>query len=156
MPRKKFKNLIKRRIQVKALEYLHTKRGSKGKDIEFTNLEMSEYLMPFNSDLNIEEKRKLFEFRNRMTKIPSNFGKKDEKCQCGITETMDHIYSCEILNEKKPEINYDKLYNGNLRSQIEVFRKMETDLEKRNQIRAKNDFPCDPSDPLNCYQSRFG
>ena len=48
---------------------------------------MSEYLMPFNSELNIEEKRKLFEFRNRMTKIP-----KDEKCQCGVTETMDHTY----------------------------------------------------------------
>ena len=46
--------------------------------------------------------------------------------------------TCEILNEKKPEINYDKLYNGNLRSQIEVFRKMKTNLERRNQIRSNN------------------
>ena len=55
--------------------------------------------------------RFLFEFRNRMTKIPSNFGrrKKDEKCQCGVTETMDHIYSGEFLNEKKQEILEVKL-----------------------------------------------
>ena len=48
----------------------------------------------------------------------------------------------------KPEINYEKIYNGNIRSQIEVFRKMETNLERRNQIRTENDFPCDLSDPL--------
>ena len=69
---------------------------------------------------------------------------------------MDHIYTCAFLNEKKPEINYEKLYNGNLRSQIEIFRKMESNLKRRNQIRTQNNVPCDPSDPLNCYQSRFG
>ena len=97
--------------------------------------------MPFNSELNIEETRKLFEFRNRITKIPSNFGKKEEKCLCGLVETMDHIYACEFLNEMKPEINYEKLYNGNLRSQIEIFRKMETNLERRNQMRTENNVP---------------
>ena len=39
-----------------ALEYLNKKRGSKGQEIIFKNLEMSEYLMPFNSRLNIEDK----------------------------------------------------------------------------------------------------
>ena len=89
----------------------------------------------------------MFEFRNRMTKIP-----KDEECQCGVTEIMDHIYSCQFLNEKKPEI----MINFIMESQIEVFGRMETNLERRNQIRAKNSFPCNLSDPLNCYQSRFG
>ena len=49
MPRIKFKNLIKIRIERNALEYLQNKRGSKGKEIEFTSLEMSEYLLPYNS-----------------------------------------------------------------------------------------------------------
>ena len=89
--RKEFQNLIKSRIQIKASEYLQTKRGSKGKYIKFTNLEMSECIMPFNSEFNIEEK-KIFEFRNGMARIPSNFGIKEEKCLCGVTETMDHIH----------------------------------------------------------------
>ena len=56
--RKEFQNLIKSRIQIKASEYLQTKRGSKGKYIKFTNLEMSECIMPFNSEFNIEEEKK--------------------------------------------------------------------------------------------------
>ena len=70
MPRKIFKNLIKSRILENALEYLNRKRGSKGQDIEYKTLEMSEYLMAFNSTLNIEDKRKMFEIRNEMIKIP--------------------------------------------------------------------------------------
>ena len=97
MPRNKFKKLIKDRIQVKALEYLLAKQGSKGKEIKFTTLEMSEYLLPY-SILNIEDKRKMFALRNRMTQIPYNYGKKEEKCVCGTVETMQHIYSCESLN----------------------------------------------------------
>ena len=73
MPRKIFKNLIKSRILENALEYLNRKRGSKGQDIKYETLEMSEYLMPFNSTLNIADKRKMIEIRNEMIKIPSNF-----------------------------------------------------------------------------------
>ena len=61
---------------------------------------MSEYLMPFNSKLNIEEKRKLFEFRNRLTKIPLNFGK-NGKCPCGVVETIDHIHVNLGINKSK-------------------------------------------------------
>ena len=92
MPRTKFKKLIKNRIETKALEYLQTKRGSKGKQIRHTTLKMSEFLRPFNSSLNIEEKRKLFEKRNRMTVIPYHFGQKEEKRICGEIEDMQHIF----------------------------------------------------------------
>ena len=60
---------------------------------------MSEYLMPFNSKLNIEEKRKLFEFRNRLTKIP--FLGKNGKCPCGVVETIDHIHVNFGINKSK-------------------------------------------------------
>ena len=119
---------------------------------------MSEFLRPFNSSLNIEEKRKLFEKRNRMTAIPHNFGQKEEKCICGEIEDMLHIYNCEIINAIKPELSYEKIYNGNLKSQIEVFRRIEKNLEIRQEIIIRNKSPCDPSDPLYCvsYQYRFG
>ena len=48
---------LKSKIEIKALEYLQRKRGSKGKEIKYTKLEMSEYLLPFNAKLNIEKKR---------------------------------------------------------------------------------------------------
>ena len=155
MPRTKFKKLIKNRIETKALEYLQSKRGSKGKEIRYTTLEMSEFLLPFNSILNIEEKRKLFEKRNRMTAIPYNFGQKEEKCICGEIEDMQHIYNCEIINAIKPELSYEKIYNGNLKSQIEVFRRIEKNLEIRQEIIIRNKSPCDPSDPLYCVSSQY-
>ena len=154
MSKYKFKNLVKSKIESKALEYLQTKRGSKGKDIEYKTLEMSEYLTPFNKILNIEEKRKLFEIRNRMTRIPSNFGNKTEKCMCGEPENMTHIYNCKSINKMKPEISYEQIYNGNVRKQIEIFRRMESNLKIRKQM--KDNIPRDPSDPLYCDQYRIG
>ena len=116
----RFKKLLKSKIEIKALEYLQRKRGSKGKEIRYTKLEMSEYLLPFNSKLNIEEKRRLFEIRNRMSKIASNFGNKEEKCICGAEENMHHIYSCESINNIKPETSYDEIYNGKLKNRIYI------------------------------------
>ena len=150
MSRNKFKNLIKSRIQTKALEYLQTKRGSKGQEIQFTALEMSDFLLPFNSSLDIEEKRKMFEIRNRMTMIPSNFGQKEEKCVCGELENMQHIYYCEFLNQKKPQSSYDLIFNGNIKSQIEIYRKFTTNMERRQELKTRKESPCDPSDPLYC------
>ena len=72
MSKTKFKKILKSKILVNAFHYLQSKRGSKGKEIKYTILEMSDYLLPFNSKLNIEEKQHLFSIRNRMTKIPMN------------------------------------------------------------------------------------
>ena len=91
-----------------------------------------------------------------MTRIPINYGEKDEKCVCCKIETMPHIYNCECLNEKKSKIKYDEIYNGTLINQIEIFRRMEENLAKRQKIKLKNDIPCDLSDPLDCLKSRFG
>ena len=48
--------MVRSRIEKKALEYLQSRRKSKGIEIEFDALEISEYLLPFNSKLNIAEK----------------------------------------------------------------------------------------------------
>ena len=135
MSRNKFKNLIKSRIEVNALDYLQKKRGSKGNEIKLTRLEMSEYLLPFNNKLSIEEKRKMFEHRNRMTKIPYNFGKKEEKCVCGNLENISHIYSCKSLNKNEFRILFNEFYNGNLEQQIEIFKRLENNLEMRKKTR---------------------
>ena len=93
MSRNEFQNLIKRRREINALEYLHNKRGSKGNEIEFTSLQMSEYLLPYNSMMNIEEKRELFALRNRMTDIPNHFGKKRRKmCVWDIGDNVSYLF----------------------------------------------------------------
>ena len=39
---------------------------------------MSQYLLP-NNQLNIEEQKKVFELRNRMTNIPENYPKQNQR-----------------------------------------------------------------------------
>ena len=72
MSKYKYKSLVKKKCKEKALEYLISKRGKKGQDIKYKSLKMAEYLLP-NEQLSIEDKRNIFEIRNMMTDIPSNF-----------------------------------------------------------------------------------
>ena len=44
MTKNKFKNMVKSRIEKKSYEYLQSKRGSKGIEIKYNALEISEYL----------------------------------------------------------------------------------------------------------------
>ena len=46
------------------------KRGSKGKEIEYSSLEMADYLSPYSQKLNIVEKQKVFPILNCMAEIP--------------------------------------------------------------------------------------
>ena len=130
MSENKFSGLLKTGIKENALEYLLLRQGSKGQGINYSRLEMSEYLLPYNTKLDIAEKRKLFELKNRMTQIPSNFGNKNEKCLCGAEENMSHIYSCHQLNEKKESISFEELDNGKLKDQIEILSRFELNMEK--------------------------
>ena len=61
MSKTKFKKILKSKILVNAFHYLQSKRGSKGQEIKYTILEMSEYLLPFNSKSNIKENNIYFQ-----------------------------------------------------------------------------------------------
>ena len=58
MPTTSFKKLVKSKIKEKAFKYLLDKRGSKGKEIEYSALLMAEYLLPFNDKMSIDQKTK--------------------------------------------------------------------------------------------------
>ena len=94
----RFSNLIKEKIRKHSFEYLKGKQAKKGRNITYKYLEMAEYLQP-NCELDIEDRRKMFELRNEMTNIPTNFGKKT-MCLCGEIENLMHIYNCKKWNEK--------------------------------------------------------
>ena len=132
MTKQKFTNLLKEKINKEALNYLKIKQSKKGKNIEYKNLEMADYLQP-TCELDNKEKQKLFEIRNDMTNIPSNFGNQNV-CPCGEVENMVHIYNCEFWSERKNEkVPYNNIYNGNIQKQIEVYKIFEQNLERRNE-----------------------
>ena len=66
---------------------------------------------------------------------------------------MQHIYECEQFNTQSMDNNlqYEKIYNGNISDQIKVFRKMEINLEKREDMK-KLETPCDPVE-IRCIPS---
>ena len=159
MSKESFTKMIKCKIPEIALKYLLEKRGSKGKEIVYKKLEMAEYLMPYETRLKIEDKRKLFSLRNRMIDIGNNFGKTEKCSKCKTKEDMEHIFYCEYWSKQENDIPYEKVYNGNLNEQIDILRIFEKKFEKRNEERLKSKNPsCDPNccDPLFFVQYRNG
>ena len=56
-----------------------------------------------------------------------------------------------LLRIFKPEISYESIYNGNLKTQMEIFKRFKNSLESRNKIKnGKNYPPGDLRDPLSC------
>ena len=90
--------MIKTKSNELAFKYLMKKRGTKGKEIEYRKIQMSQYLLP-NTQLEIQDQKKIFEIvRNRMKNISENYSKQiqnEMKCICGEQETMRHIYYCK-------------------------------------------------------------
>ena len=112
---------------------------------------MSEYLQPSNLALTIEQKREMFSIRNKIIDIPQQISgqNKHNKCVCGETEEMIHIYNCEMLKKSETNLPYEKIFNGNMKQQIEVYNIFKENLDQRETIRSKINFPCDP-DEIRC------
>ena len=94
----------------------------------------------------IEEKRKLFAIRNKMINIAANFPKHKniEKCICGESENLEHLYTCKSYNNEISEIPYKNIYSKNMHHQIEIFRKMEKILNQREKVvKTQIEIPCD-------------
>ena len=93
MTKSKYLNILKSRIKKNAFTYLTGKQGKKGKEINYTCLEMAEYLQPQNNKLTITQKREMFGVKIRMVNIPYNFPKGENQtlCVCQEKEDMLHI-----------------------------------------------------------------
>ena len=146
IPKNQFKNQISKKIREQAFEYLKSKQKKKGRGIKYSDFEMAEYLMPNDQNMNIQNQQYLFSIRNGMVDIPANFGSKAQ-CICGENEIMQHIYSCEHLNNEKEEVNFEKIYTGTLTEQVKILKRFRNNMEIRTKL--KIIIPCDRiSDPL--------
>ena len=133
-----------------AFNYLKQKQGSKGKEIEFSELQMAEYLLPW-SGLFLADQRKIFSLRNKMVKIVNNFSSIKQTCQCGEIETLEHLYICLEFSENKDEevTPYEEIYSNNISKQVKVLRRFEQIFLKREEILTNKLHPCDLlKDPL--------
>jgi hypothetical protein len=61
MKKSKFKIMLDEKLSVVAFNYLKRKQGSKGKEIEFYELQMADYLSPWPGLL-LDDQRKYFLF----------------------------------------------------------------------------------------------
>ena len=57
---------------------------------------------------------------------------------------MEHIYNCEFYFKKEEKLPYQKIFNGNIKQQIEVFKFFEENFEKRRNLKTEKLTPCDP------------
>ena len=150
MTENRYKDIIRTKCSAYALKYLMNKRGSKGSEINFTEIEMAEYLLP-NDNLTIEEQRTIFSIRNRMVNdIPANFSSKKEntaKCTCGESEDMEHVYNCKYLNIEEPAEEYLKIFSGNTREQKTVLQRFEMNLSIREKQKEESSHVILLSDP---------
>ena len=120
---------------------------------------MAEYLLPTNKKLTIEKKREMFSVRNRMINIESNFKnrKQTPKCFCQREENMEHIWNCQLIEVKgENNGNFEKLYNGNLREQIETFEQFIEKVERYKQMKKETENKknnMNPGDPYGIHCS---
>ena len=127
--------MIKTKCNELAFKYLMNKRGAKGKEIEYRKVQMSQYLLP-NTQLEIQDQKKIFEIRNRMTNISENFSKQNQneiKCICGERESMKHIYYCKELNNIEPKVEYENIFEGNTKNMKMILNRFEQNMKKRNE-----------------------
>ena len=114
--------MVKMMIKENAFNYLMNKRGSKGNWIEYFPLEMAEYYCHTMMKWKLMKNKEYLLYKNRMVDIPYITILEREKngvCQCGDTETLSHIYSCQY---KKNVIPYEKIFNGKESEQTEILK----------------------------------
>ena len=88
--------------------------------------------------MTIEQKRNIFEIRNRMATIPANFPYKQKNkkhfCPCEQNEDMKHIYNCKYWNNEETTTEYDKIFGDDIDQQIKVNKRFQHNLEKREEF----------------------
>ena len=98
--------------------------------------------MPNNSNLTIEEKRYIFEVRNRKKPIPNDRSSSKEivsKCVCGQSENMEHIYRSMVWNIESEKTPYKEIYSENINEIKKIYKHFRVSLENRNEFLSKNE-----------------
>ena len=118
MPQIKYIQLIKRKIKCYAFQFLVDKkerRNGKGKEIQYQELEMQNYLKSENIDIKNNERKFIFQLRTRMNyKIKSHFINMFENSICDGCRNEEsntrHLLECEKLLGQNELVTYIPYY----------------------------------------------
>jgi len=117
----RFKEIIKNKVETKALQYLTKLKEShsKAKNIKHDKIQLQPYLRSETKNLTINEKKFIFAARTRMLDVKGNFktGMLDRKCRkCEATdETQQHLLDCPALSDSslvRGTPSYDDLFGA--------------------------------------------
>ena len=112
-----FKNLVKKHIEETALNYLKLHIKSKGKELQYTEIKMKNYLLA-DSELTLQQKKEASKIRTRMTEVKCNRKNKYSNLNCVAgekksetnNETQQHVYKCKELFENKND--FDEMFEN--------------------------------------------
>ena len=134
----KFRKIVKSQTVKCALTYLislkNLEKYTKGKHIEYNELELQEYLTP-SANLNLEQQREIFSFRCKMNLLKEFFSNmielESEKLVSKFQSVLNncHMTWCPILNEES-EYKYKHLLNETITEQIKTYQ--QTRYSSRN------------------------
>ena len=133
MPQEKFKTLIKKKVKIHAIKYLHEMAQPHSKSENLINKDLAK--QPYLSDRRFskEDVQLLFTLRTRMLECKSNFEHQYQHnmcCRlCNDTDTIedeDHILACNVINTEQHEVEFSDVY-GTVDEQykvVQVFKKV--------------------------------
>ena len=142
MPRKTYKEMIKRKIKEKAFKYLKNKvetRNGKGKENHYEKLSMQNYLKTDNIDIKNDERKIIFQLRTRMHySIKTHFRNMHENTICGgcnIEEsTSKHTLECQSLLGRNEIVTYipifEDLFSEDEEDQVYISRIITDNLKR--------------------------
>ena len=115
----RFKQIVKEKVQAKALQYLNNlKEGkSKMKHLEYNELQMQDYLV--NNTISLKQKKLLFSLRVQMARVSKNYGGQ-QVCplRCGLLDTQENILQCSVVQMNcyevmtNNEVQYMDIYSS--------------------------------------------
>ena len=94
--------------------------------------------MPNMENISIDDRRKIFEIRNRMLPIainfPNNQNKGNTTCWCGEMEDTEHIYLCKYWTEQSEQYSFNNIYTDNMPKLVKVFCQFKDNYKKRKEF----------------------
>jgi hypothetical protein len=141
LKKERFKDIVKKKTNEKALEYLNTIKSqhSKMENLNYTEIKMKSYLKE-----NISKSQLLFKFRTRMIDVRHNFRSKyeskSENIKCEICNTHDetqNLFECPSLDTKNIDINnvnYNDIFSDTVKKNEIVIEALSNLLEQRESI----------------------
>ena len=140
---RKFKKLLKEKSKVAAFNYLKKEHSKQTKimDIQYDKLEIQEYLLCGDRDMNIS--RLIFKARGLTLDIKTQKKWKysDRLCSgCTLNdESGDEILFCKSFGENIQKISYSWFYRESVSDQILVAQIMMKKLKAREKLREEQD-----------------